>query len=1177
MAVKWTENQKNAINATNGSLLISAAAGSGKTAVLVERVIQRITDENNPVDADKLLIVTYTRAAAAEMKERITKKLEELSRQNPFNMHIRRQQLLLNKAYISTIHSFCRELIKENFYLLDVSPDYRMADETELKLLQDEAVQSVIDELYENAAPGFYSFADSFSSSKSDRMLQQIILRLYTFLTSHPFPESWLASKEKMYDCSTPVKETLWGIVIDNHVNEAADFCEELAQDNLNRYLQKPEIGPKLQPLLENDLAFVQTLKKKLSSGKWDDISKFIFTFDKGRFSADKEYTADSTKLKIQSSREILKNTISKLQEIYTFSEEDCKEDIAALSPLVHYIFKAVRMFGKRYRELKKEKNIADFNDLEHWTLKLLVEETDTGCKFTPNAESISKRFAEVMVDEYQDANEIQDLIFTAVSGGGKNLFVVGDVKQSIYGFRQAMPDIFIRRKEASPLYNPALDNYPSKIILDKNFRSRKGVTNAVNFVFRHLMSKNVGGIEYNGEEKLTPGASYEESDTPDMYFHILDSSQFEEENSNILEARYIAKIIKENVNKYIVNDKGNERTARFGDFCILLRSASNTANDYVNELINCGIPASSEATAGFLSAYEIMVTLNFLRIIDNPLQDIPMLSVMLSPIGGFTEDEAAKIRTEKRKGALYLALKDYAKRDKKTKEFIELLTKLRSISVTVEVSSLLNTIFNLTAFTSVVQSSPGGDIKLNNLRLLLEYVKSFEKSGYRGLSSFVRFIDRLEEQGCDLTAGTGSADDEDCVKVMTIHHSKGLEFPFCFIASAAKPLKSDKSDEILLHRELGIATKRKNPLNNCRYNTMPRMAVSLEIERENMSEELRVLYVAMTRAREKLYVIASHKNPEKYLSEVGATVMENGSISPYIVRGAGSFSKWLTQCALLHPNGDEIRLSANMSVFECEEDETPWDIKIIDDIPMIAANDAISNVENANEHKNVDIDAVIKRFTKQYKDIPLTEIPVKVAASDLAHSEIKNEFAFKSRPAFLQEKNMTGAQKGTAMHAFMQFADYGAYIQDESKELERLVNVGCLTKSQINALDGDIIKSCLNSSIMKRLICAEKTYREYRFTVKIKAGLAKKELKPPYCDEEILLQGAVDNAFVENGSIVIVDYKTDKVKTADELAERYLTQLALYKNAMEQCTGLSVSECVIYSFALGTEIKIEV
>lgn len=1177
----WTQNQQNAISARGGSLLVSAAAGSGKTAVLVERVIKRITDPISPVDADRLLVVTFTRAAAAEMKERIAARLDGMVENDPQSAALRRQQMLLAKAHISTIHSFCSDLVRENFYSLDISADFRLAEESELAILKHETLNRVLEALYENEGEAFFLFADYFSTAKSDYLLQQVILKLYEFLCAHPFPEKWLREKERMYDCMEDVIHTGWGQVIADYAKNALQFCFELAKSSLLAFSERPELGDKLQSLLQLDLKHMEKLCAAVQDTTWDKVRACLYSVDfSARFTCAKGYKDDAVKLRIQANRDLLKKTLKSLCALFEQDETQCIEDIRALSPLVHELFQAVRIFAEEYAKEKQERNLADFNDLEHWTLALLTEETEDGWRFTKESQAIAGRFEEVMVDEYQDANEIQDLIFRAVSGDAKRLFVVGDVKQSIYGFRQAMPEIFLRRKDNCPVYDPITDRYPAKVILDKNFRSRQGVTDAVNFVFRRLMSIETGDMEYTAEEELTAGAQYGEDGTPDMYFHLIDCSGADED-TDAIEARHIAVMIRKFMAQHTVTENGEERPARYGDFCIMLRSASTHANVYVNELSSCGIPAASEASDSFLSAQEIAVTVSYLRIIDNPLQDIPLLNVLVSPICGFSPDDLAQMRAGCPQGQLYFALKQYgASGNPQAREFLTELDELRTLAAMTPVDLLINMIYTRTGYPAVVRSMEGGELKLSNLRLLQEYAKKYAVSGAKGLSGFVRYIDRLEEQKCDLKSGSVLSEESDSVKVMTIHHSKGLEFPFCFLAATARNFRSDKADEVLLHAELGIGIRRKDLERMCRYSTMPRQAVALEIEREGKSEELRVLYVAMTRAREKLVVLSSHKNPARYLQTMASRLTGSDTVSPYIVRGAGCISNWIAQCALLHPDGFRLRELAGMPrIVQCESC-LPWEIEVIDAAKAGLREETSVQPEAGENKQEVSYSAeetckIIARLSAQYPYGPLTKIPVKVAASELAHEESRETYAFTSHPAFLNQDKLTGAEKGTALHAFMQYADLAVCAASPEEELKRLLEQGFLTERQVQAVELSKVKSCMESHVMQRFLSAQRQYREYRFTVKIKAGLADKELKPPYDQEDIVLQGAVDCAFVEDGQIVIVDYKTDRIENMAELKGRYQTQLELYRGAMQQCTGLHVKECVLYSFYLEDSIVV--
>lgn len=1175
---KWTENQQAAINARSGSLLVSAAAGSGKTAVLVQRVIERITDKENPTDADRLLVVTYTRAAANEMRERIMAKLDGLIAENPYDSALQRQLILLERANICTVHSFCSDLIHQNFYRLNISSDFRIADDAELTIIQNAALNSVLDELYESGNKDFYSLVEAFSSVRDDKALQSVILKLYGFLLSHPFPEKWLKEKAEMYSPNVPAAQTVWGKSIIGYAADAIEYCITLNEKSLELASEDALLYEKASKQLLVDKGYLAILKNKLAEGSWNDIARFVYSFENGRLSTPRGYAEDINKIKISSNRDVLKKVIKNLKELFAYTEEECAEDIRELSPIVKCLFKTVEMFSERFAKAKQDKGIADFSDLEHLALKLLVKYDDGGYAFTDIAYAARSRYDEVMVDEYQDVNEVQDIIFSAVSRDENNLFVVGDVKQSIYRFRQAMPEIFLRKKNSVQNYHKGLSNTPSKIILDKNFRSRSGITDSVNFVFSHLMSEKAGDMEYTEEERLVAGAVFPNKDEADTELHILRLA--DGDDMNITEAHHIADIILSMVNSYMINDGDSLRPAAFGDFCILLRSANRHAPVFVKELGLLGIPAFSDSTESFLTVYEISVMLSLLNVLDNPIQDIPLLSVMMSPIYGFTPDEMAAVRLNGKSEKLYFAVKKAAADgDIKCRDFLCELYELRHTAAVSPSDVLINAVYEKTGFTSIVQSMKNGSARLNNLRLLQEYAKGYEASGYKGLSGFIGFINKLSMQGGDLpSAGNSKAANLNAVHIMSIHKSKGLEFPICIVANMSRKINSDKTEDVLLHSELGLGVRKRDLKLMCRYNTMPRQAVSLEIERGEKSEELRVLYVAMTRAKEKLIMLSSVKNPEKYITDLASALTSSDKISPYTVLNAKNMSDWIVSCALLHKSGGILREIAANPIYIPPSDDALWYIKIYDEAEKTENIEDTAATENVSEAENKDDDflkVIYSRLNSEYKFAALNKLPVKVAASVLAAEESSDEHFITSRPAFMRESGMTPAEKGTALHSFMQFADFKNAVVSLENEIERLKENKFLADYECDAIDRNHVSAFLGGMLMQRINSSSKLYREFRFTVKIKAGRVDKTLTPPFDNEDIILQGAVDLAFEENGYLVIVDYKTDNVKQTEDLKKRYAAQLLLYKEAMEQCTGLKVKECILYSFKLNDYITL--
>lgn len=1178
----WTQNQQNAIHSTNGSILVSASAGSGKTAVLVERVISRITDKKNPTPADKMLVVTYTKAAAAEMKERIIARLYDLIKANPYDSHLRYQQLKLQNAHISTIHSFCSQLVRENFYSLGVSKDFRIADDGELSVLKNDAIDDVFDTLYskENNS-SFLNIVEAFSDNKDDKALKEVVFKLYEFLRSHPFPHTWLEEKLSYYNSDIDISTSIWAEIIFKYSYQALAYGISLVESNLELSATDEKLQSALTTALTEDKMTITGIMSAIEDRKWDDAYKLVSECSFGRFPSVRGYKDNPTKIKISENRDKYKKIIANLLKYFIYDEESCKADLDLLKPVVEEMFNTVLLFDHKFQELKKLKNILDYSDLEHYTLKLLVKEEDGKVVLTEMAHKIASQFDEVMVDEYQDANEVQDIIFKAVSNEEEDLFVVGDVKQSIYSFRQAMPKIFIDRKEKYPLYVAEKDNYPGRIVLEKNFRSRKEITDSVNFVFDSIMSKDCGDIEYNEEETLVCGATYNDTDETKVSLNLIDMDYEEETDKCIVEADFIAKEIFRIKSRRNVYDKGELRPANDGDFAILLRSANKYAHIYVNRLKMWGIQATSTVSESFLQNREIVIITNLLRIIDNPLQDIPLLSVMASPLYGFTGDELALMRTEDRKKRIYNSLVTFAENgSEKAKRLLEDLDRFRTYAVTMPVHTLLDRIFEETFYTSIFDGVSETDVPYNNILLFKEYATNYESSGYKGLSAFVTYIDNLVKQESDLNASkTGEDSDLNAVKIMSIHGSKGLEFPFVFLANTTRKFVSDSNDNVLIHKDLGFSLKAKDYENSIRYNTLPKVATSIEIKNSEKSEELRVLYVALTRAREELHMICTEKNMANYINKMGAYISDTEKISPYAVSSANKISDWLIMCGLIQTDGSELRKIADIDHFSKFKPCPKWDIKYIKGVNSEEKVQEECDTTTTQDTEVTDdyIDTIIKdRLEYKYKNDGINAIPTKVAVSDISHNISKERFKkVLARPDFMSEKSMTPTERGTAVHSALQYIDFKNARNDFDGEIERLISKGFITKRQGEVLDRNKLLNLVNSPLTDRIVNSEKVYREFKFYTKILAKDALENVPDNFSEQKIILQGAVDLAFVEDNSLVIVDYKTDRIKDVSELKELYSQQLLLYKNAMEQCTPYKVSKCIIYSITLGDFVEV--
>ena len=1144
----FTDAQTDAINAQGGSVLVSAAAGSGKTTVLIERIIRMITRRENPIDVDRLLIVTFTRAAASEMKERLAKAINSLLENDPYNSLLLRQRQLMYNTSICTIDSFCGSVVREYFHILGVQKDFRLADENEIKVIGSEALESVLEDFYRENTPDF------------------------------TFGDKWLDDMLLKYSPEIRVEQSLFGKILIKYARSMVDHSLLITINSIKLLDGDEKLRDANLPLLLDDKAYFEKLSERFEDGSWDEIKRFAETFVKGRLKTPKGYKDDPIKNSIANSREDVKKSVESICNIFMWSSEEIKNEIGYLSKTVAELFEVVKAYLSKFSEMKYAKNILSFSDVELLTVKLLAEPCGDGYTKTEQAKEISKRFDQIMVDEFQDVNDVQDLIFKCVSTDENNMFVVGDVKQSIYGFRQAKPEIFIDRKDKYNKYDRENEIFPAAIILDMNFRSRKEVCSAVNFIFKNLMTKTSAKMDYGTDEYLNVGAEYPPSDGCNFEVDYIQYESSDESVEN--EAVFIAnKILKMRAEGFTVGK--DKKPLEYGDCAILLRSTKSTATAFVNILNSLGVPASSEIKESFFDANEIKVMLNFLRCIDNPSLDIPLLSVMCSPVYSFTVDELAKIKGNNRHTNLYSAVASYAKNDSRTAEFLRELNLLKTYSCTCSVDELLGRVYELTSFSAVI-SAIDGSKGIKNLNLLREYARGFESGGYRGLSAFITYMDKLIENGADLESSSGAnGETENTVKVISIHKSKGLEYPVCFIACSSKKFnKTDLSADVLIDSKAGLGIRRVDGF--CRYNTLPRMAVGVEISENEIAEEMRVLYVALTRAKEKLIVISSQKDPKDYLVKLNSK-LAGGVIDPYAVMKARSISDWVSMCALVHPLHNELRMKLQIGesdLMGTASEELPWQINFISPSDFVSETDERSNdVKNNSDNEIYDnsvIDLLKERTGFVYRNQAVLKIPQKVSASELAHNEGDSFDKIFLKPAFMSKGNTSAVEKGTAHHKFLQFCNFKDAKNDLQAELDRLLSENILTQEQFDAINKEEVQKFLDGSLAKRITASPLIMREERFTVNIKAGMLDSTLEGDSADTRVVMQGAVDLIFKEDNELVVVDYKTDRVRDISRLKELYAKQLNLYKLAVEEFTDYKVKECIIYSIHLNDYIAVD-
>lgn len=1170
---KWTPEQKNAIEARSGTLLVSAAAGSGKTAVLVERVIQRLLDPMNGCDADRLLVVTFTKAAAAEMRERISAALSARLAAHPDDARLLRQQMLLPCAAICTIDSFCNDLVRENFHRLTLSPDYKILDAGELTLLRGEAMDVVLEEFYQANDPAFTALLELVRKGRDDAELAETVCRLYDYTQACSFPEEWIANARALCRTDLPEADNPWMAEIRAYIEEALAFARQATQGALALLEAEPGLCEKYAPAFASDLAALARVQGARSSG-WDTLCEAVNAVKFVRMpNAPKEYADSPVKAAAKESRDRVKDTVKTMQAALCANAAENEADMACLAPLLNKLFDLTLRFAAEFARLKREKRAADFSDIEHLALSLLIARKGGRICRSPLAQELSARYAEILVDEYQDTNEAQDMLFRMLSRNEENLFLVGDVKQSIYRFRQAMPEIFLNRRDQLPPYQD--QNYPARITLGRNFRSRSGVTGMVNFLFCQLMSKPLGEMEYTMDEMLVPAAAYPARAQPDCELHLLDAGETGDDSAAVYEARHIAARINTMLREGLtVQDGGQTRPARRRDFCILLRGMKGRADVYVQELARCGVPAWAELSGGFFDTTEIRTMLALLRILDNPLQDVPLLSVLFSPVCGFTPDEAAALRELKKHTPLYRCMTLAAKQgDEKCAAFLAQLSFLRRLSATLPAEALLRRLYDETGYPALVQAMDGAEQRAANLQLLLAYAARYEAAGHPGLTGFIRFIDRLEEQQAQLSAASAVSESADVVRVMSIHKSKGLEFPICILANCAGAFnQSGRNQRLLLHAKLGAGLMRRDAPTLRLFSTVPHTAVRLATERSELSEELRVLYVALTRAREKLLLVMTVKNPEKKLSSLASALRGQAAAPPFAVRSAKSYADWLLTAALRHPDAAALR-----ALIPGQR------------IPLLEADFALQTVvrpalpeEEAGELPPVEeglpdpaLQAEIRRRVEYaYPYAALSRSVAKRAASSLGEKALQFSMIGVSRPSFLEKEGLTPAERGTALHQFMQFSDYRRAQENPDAEVQRLVAKGFLSSAEGKAVDRARVAAFFQSALAKRMLQSEMLLREYKFTFFLPAGECDEGLPDEVSQEQVLVQGIADCVFAEGGKLVIVDYKTDSISDQAMLLERYRAQLSIYRRALAACIGLPVGQTLLYSFHLGKEIE---
>ena len=1244
----WTDEQWRAIYSKDQDILVAAAAGSGKTAVLVERMIKKVVNEEQPININELLVVTFTKASAAEMKHRIGSALEEEISKNPTSVHLKQQLSLLNQASISTLHSFCQEVIRQNYYKINLDPNFRLADETEIRLIKDEIVESIFERIYERAngveeqlqtAKGkekekleaehellktYFKNIDFYTNDRNDIAIKALILQLYEFIMANPNPVEFLDQLIAPYNLEkvTSIRELPYFFYVENYIHLSLNTAKKY----LEQAIQVLELDPGLEARLEtinSDLSYLMSIERNLQHS-WDDAVRAVAagSFVRAKAISKKVEHDEELKKQAEALRDHAKNIVKVLkEEFFEKSEEVYIEELYQLKDKVVWLVETTKQFHQEFRQEKERRGILDFSDLEHYCLEILGEEDKN--TLTDVAYAYKQRFKEVLVDEYQDTNFVQEAILQAVSKGPAskgNRFMVGDVKQSIYRFRLAEPKLFLGKYQN---FTNDGENSGLKIDLAKNFRSREEVLHGTNFIFKQIMNENIGEIDYDDAAELKVGAYYptaeelkeltnnhnydanyaveltilEEKDDLDESMDSEVLEELKEMNSVTLQARYIAQTINKHIKDGLLVWDGKKKQARqveYRDFVILLRSMK-AAPQIMEELKQANIPAYANLSDGYFESIEVKIILDVLSIVDNPYQDIPLAGVLRSPIVGLTENELAEIRKNKKHIPLIECVRSYNEEEtnefplliEKITQFKCLMNEFRNSLKDLSLSELIWDVYRKTNYYEYVGGLPGGKQRQANLRALYDRSLQYETTSFRGLFNFLQFIKTMRERGDDLGTARALGEQENVVRLMTIHSSKGLEFPVVFVAHLNKNFnEKDLKQMSLLDKDFGLAVKMVDLERRITTPTIFYHAMKQKKYQEMQAEEMRVLYVALTRAKEKLYLVGSVDDLEKKASQW--QVHQNNSewlLDDYERLKTKNYMDWVVPSVLRHEDAKPYRyligndISADLQI---QRHPSHWKINCL-------TRENLVEEKIEQEEKKIDLefipspyyDELSKRLSWHYPYEELTKTRAKQSVSEIKKNQLQasstdNERKIykrpiSKRPLFMQQEKLTSAEKGTAMHKVMQYIPYDPAMDIEKIEsfIKEMVKKELLTTEEEAVVSSTQIMEFFRSPLGQRMLHAKNLQREVPFSLGVPAS---EVYHKDDMQGSILVQGIMDCLFEEDGKYILVDFKTDNLQPNPETKLKYATenhrlQLDFYKKAIETIYQAEVKETYIYFF----------
>lgn len=1211
--VKWTNEQLQAIQEKNSNILVAAAAGSGKTAVLVERIIHKIIDEQ--MDIDKILVVTFTNAAASEMRERILEAIYKKLEENPENVHLQRQIILLNKASICTIHSFCLDVIHNHFYEIDLPSNFKIADTAEIDLLKQEVLDDLFEQKYTENDKNFIELLENYTNYRGDEALQELVLKIYKFIQSSPFPIKWLQEKLELLKIEDKdISQTIWGKLIIQTVDD--DIQESIMQLEVTKSKMAlyPEMTKFYQTISE-DIINLQDLQKYNS---WDELYIKLLNFNFSKWPVDKKVINDLKEDSKAIRDKVKKHIKEKTAKLLSCSQEQAAKDLKIITPILEKLSNLVTEFTKNFAEKKKEKNCIDFNDIEHFALKILLDENNNP---TEVAKKYKEKFEEIAIDEYQDSNLVQEAILTSISKGN-NIFMVGDVKQSIYKFRQARPELFLQKYDEYKNKEEKAQEDNLKIQLFHNFRSRQNILNITNLVFESIMSKELGDINYNENEYLNYGANYPEPEEVKNYAGIaeLDIIDLKEDESitafegeedeeeqerveeDVLEAKFVANKIQEllNSNYMVFDKKQGYRKIRPKDIVILLRATSNLSPIYEKELSDLELPVFSDTSGTYLDTVEIQTILSVLKIIDNPLQDIPLVVVLRSSICNFTDNDLITIRLTDRNCNFYEALiktRLICDGDLKNKieSFLEKLEKWKSISQYMPLDEFIWQIYLDTGYYQYVGLLPNGAMRQANLKTLFEKAKQYEKASFKGLFNFIQFIDKLKKQNGDLASAKLIGENEDVIRIMSIHKSKGLEFPVVFLCNSHKKFNmQDLNDNILLHQDIGFGPTIMDTTRKIKYSSIAKDTIKLKMKQETLSEEQRILYVALTRAKEKLYITGRSKDFTKYVQDKNKVLemyeSENIKLDAKLMKKANSYLDWIMYVYLFNQGrtitlkGESYKLSDIITLNVSNKKDLLKALAKEEVVEQIDLKEKIEQIlKNKSEEENKKSEQALKELLEwKYDYIVDTTLPTKSSVTKIKQEKIKLEEMLKGieseeveykksyTPKFMQEdKKISSAEKGTLVHLCIQRLDERKdyELKDIQNMILNLVEKEIITQNEADAIDVNLIYQYTKSQLFEELRQAKEVHKEQPFYINIPAKDVVSEAENS--KKNILVQGIIDLYYIDkNDNLVLIDFKTDYISNEpnakEKILDKYKVQLEIYKTALEQALNRKTSKTAL-------------